>query len=106
MEKEYIKINGISVASKLADFVKNELLENTEVDAEISKIAGPQLVVPVMNARYALNAANARWGSLYDALYGTDFLESNKGLDSHYNPFRGGKVIKYCRGILEFPNRS
>ena len=176
MEKEYIKINGISVASKLADFVKNELLENTEVDvkhfwngfeksinklvpmnkellkkrqqiqkkiddwhnrnkfeefdylkykkfltqigyiveekedfkiettnvdAEISKIAGPQLVVPVMNARYALNAANARWGSLYDALYGTDFLESNKGLDSHYNPFRGGKVIKYCRKILD-----
>ena len=176
MEKKYIKINGISVASKLADFVKNELLENTEIDVkhfwngfeksinklvpinkellkkrqeiqkkiddwhnknkinefdplkykkflyeigyildekedfkietknvdyEISKIAGPQLVVPVMNARYALNAANARWGSLYDALYGTDFIESNKGLDGHYNPFRGGKVIKYCRELLD-----
>ena len=168
MEKEYIKINGISVASKLADFVKNELLENTEIDVkhfwngfeksinklvpinkellkkrqqiqkkiddwhnrnkfeefdslkykkflneigyivnqkedfkiettnvdiEISKIAGPQLVVPVMNARYALNAANARWGSLYDALYGSDYLDSNKNLGSHYNPFRGGKVL-------------
>ena len=176
MEKEYIKINGISVASKLADFVKNELLENTEIDVkhfwngfeksinklvpinkellkkrqqiqkkiddwhnknkfeefdslkykkflneigyivnqkedfkiettnvdiEISKIAGPQLVVPVMNARYALNAANARWGSLYDALYGSDYLDSNKNLGSHYNPFRGGKVIKYCREFLD-----
>ena len=176
MEKKYIKINGISVASKLADFVKNELLENTEIDVkhfwngfeksinklvpinkellkkrqqiqkkiddwhnrnkfeefdslkykkflneigyivnqkedfkiettnvdiEISKIAGPQLVVPVMNARYALNAANARWGSLYDALYGSDYLDSNKNLGSHYNPFRGGKVIKYCREFLD-----
>ena len=176
MEKKYIKINGISVASELADFVKNELLENTEIDVkhfwngfeksikklvpinkellkkrqqiqkkiddwhnknkfeefdslkykkflneigyivsqkedfkiettnvdiEISKIAGPQLVVPVMNARYALNAANARWGSLYDALYGSDYLDSNKNLGSHYNPFRGGKVIKYCREFLD-----
>ena len=176
MEKKYIKINGISVAIELADFVKNELLENTEIDVkhfwngfeksinklvpinkellkkrqqiqkkiddwhnrnkfeefdslkykkflneigyivnqkedfkiettnvdiEISKIAGPQLVVPVMNARYALNAANARWGSLYDALYGSDYLDSNKNLGSHYNPFRGGKVIKYCREFLD-----
>ena len=81
----------------------NFSIETKNVDSEISSIPGPQLVVPVMNARYSLNAANARWGSLYNALYGTDVISESDGAErgKKYNHIRGEKVIKYARDILD-----
>ncbi|MDA9726412.1 malate synthase G [Candidatus Pelagibacter sp.] len=175
MSDSFIKINTLSVSKNLADFVKNELLEELDVnekdfwdgfdksinelapinkklletretlqseidlwlkknkngefnhqkyknflkeigylkeegndfkidtknlDREISSIAGPQLVVPIMNSRYTLNAANARWVSLYDSLYGTDIIESEETGSQKYDPLRGQEVIKFARNFL------
>ena len=83
-------------------------ISTENLDPEISNIAGPQLVVPIMNARYSLNAANARWMSLYDSLYGTDVIESEESGSEKYDPLRGEQVINYSREFLNkyFPLKS
>ena len=92
---------------KSIDYLKDEgpdfSISTSDVDDEIAVIAGPQLVVPVMNARFALNAANARWGSLYDALYGTDMISEADGAERSgaYNPVRGDKVIAFAKQFLD-----
>ena len=96
---EYKKfLNKIGYLSKKNENFK---IETKNIDKEISSIAGPQLVVPIMNERYALNAANARWVSLYDSLYGTDVIKSEEGGSERYDPARGQEVIKYVRDFLD-----
>ncbi len=85
----------------LTDEGEDFKIETKDVDEEIAQIAGPQLVVPIMNARYSLNAANARWVSLYDSLYGTNIIESDEGGSERYDPLRGQEVIKYVREFFD-----
>ena len=96
-KNEYI--NFLRSIEYIIEEKPNFEINTKNVDKEISSIAGPQLVVPVDNARYALNAANARWGSLYDALYGTDVIPGEIG--KSYNEERGKKVIKFAREFLD-----
>lgn len=96
--KSFLQETGY-LEPEVADFSVNV----ANVDDEIAHVAGPQLVVPVNNARYALNAANARWGSLYDALYGTDAISDKDGAErsANYNAVRGAKVVDYANNMLE-----
>ena len=96
-KKEYTDF--LRSISYIVEEKKDFNIETTDIDNEISSIAGPQLVVPVDNARYALNAANARWGSLYDALYGTDVISGEK--ENEFNKERAKKVISYVRKFLD-----
>ena len=100
-----IEIEDYKKFLKKIGYLKDEgpdfSIETSNVDDEISQIAGPQLVVPIMNARYALNAANARWVSLYDSLYGTNIIESEEGGSERYDPNRGQEVIKYVREFFD-----
>ena len=100
-----IDINEYKEFLKEINYLKDEgpdfKIDTENVDDEIAKIAGPQLVVPIMNARYTLNAANARWVSLYDSLYGTNIIESEEGGSERYDPNRGQEVIKYVREFFD-----
>jgi malate synthase len=96
--RQYLKVIGY-----IDEVPANTIATTQNVDDELALQAGPQLVVPVLNARYALNAANARWGSLYDALYGTDVLSEEDGATKGkaFNPVRGAKVVAYARQFLD-----
>ena len=100
-----IKINDYKKFLLEIGYLKNKgpdfKIQTSNVDDEIALIAGPQLVVPIMNARYTLNAANARWVSLYDSLYGTNIIESEEGGSERYDPNRGQEVIKYVREFFD-----
>ena len=100
-----VGVNGYKKFLREIGYLKEEgedfKIETDNVDDEITQIAGPQLVVPIMNARYALNAANARWVSLYDSLYGTNIIESEEGGSERYDPNRGQEVIKYVREFFD-----
>jgi malate synthase len=98
---EYIKF--LKSINYITEEKENFQITTQNVDVEIAKIAGPQLVVPIDNARYAINAANARWGSLYDSLYGTDVIPETDGAtkSGSYNPIRGNKVIEYAKNFLD-----
>ena len=110
IKNEYIKF--LKSINYIVDEKEDFQISTQDVDEEIANIAGPQLVVPVDNARYAINAANARWGSLYDALYGTDVISEIEGATKSrlYNPKRGKKVIEYVKEFLDktfpFENNS
>ena len=98
--KEYKKF--LKDIGYLKEVGSNFKIQTKNVDEEITNIAGPQLVVPIMNKRYTLNAANARWMSLYDSLYGTDVIEqSEDSVSERYDPQRGQEVIKYVRDFLD-----
>ena len=100
-----INIDEYKKFLKTIGYLKDEgpdfKIQTKNVDDEITQIAGPQLVVPIMNARYTLNAANARWVSLYDSLYGTNIIESDEGGSERYDPLRGQEVIKYVREFFD-----
>ena len=100
-KNEYIKF--LKSINYIVEEKEDFQITTQNVDSEIAKIAGPQLVVPIDNARYAINAANARWGSLYDSLYGTDVIpETDDATNSgSYNPIRGNKVIEYAKKFLD-----
>ena len=103
-EKEF-NLNEYKSYLEKIGYIKKEgpdfKIKTSNVDLEISRIAGPQLVVPIMNARYALNAANARWMSLYDSLYGTDVISSEESISERYDPERGLQVIRYTKEFLD-----
>jgi malate synthase len=100
-KEEYIKF--LKSINYIVEEKEDFQITTQNVDDEIAKIAGPQLVVPVDNARYAINAANARWGSLYDSLYGTDVIPeiNDTTKRTSYNPVRGNEVIKYAKNFLD-----